>query len=112
MRGDSVMPGARPGWICSGDIARGTPSAGSEAVGARWVVMTGRQLDRATAPVKRSDRGVSTYECMRAVQPRSAFSDTGRTVIVAVIPETSGTPAGTASIKTRTGTRWARRTQV
>src|SRR5690349_4706393 len=36
----------------------------------------------------------------------------GRTVTVAVMPATSGTPAGTLSIAIRTGTRCAKRTQV
>jgi hypothetical protein len=35
-----------------------------------------------------------------------------RIVIVAVKPDTSGTPGGTLSIAIRTGTRCARRTQV
>jgi len=35
-----------------------------------------------------------------------------RIVTVAVKPDTSGTPGGTLSIAIRTGTLWAKRTQV
>jgi len=40
------------------------------------------------------------------------FAAARRIVTVAVIPETSGTPAGTSVIRMRTGTRCASRTQV
>ncbi len=55
MRGDRVMPGARPGLICSGDIARGMFSAAIDSVGARCGVKIGRQFGRGTGPVNRSD---------------------------------------------------------
>ena len=41
-----------------------------------------------------------------------ADGDRGSIWTVAVIPATSVTPSGTWSISMRTGTRWARRTQV
>jgi hypothetical protein len=43
---------------------------------------------------------------------RTVSSLPSRIVTVAVNPDTSGTPGGTLSIAIRTGTRWARRTQV
>ena len=51
---------------------------------------------------------------VRTLCENVAFSPSlpSRSVIVAVKPETSGTPGGTLSIAIRTGTRCAKRTQV
>ena len=69
----------------------------------------GIQPDRAEAsPINPKKLVVSPVRTLC----RTVSSLPSRIVTVAVKPDTSGTPGGTLSIAIRTGTRWARRTQV
>jgi hypothetical protein len=85
--------------------------------GSKFVVMEahdelGMQPGRAEAPPINPKKLVSSSArtlCKSVVVSRSLPS---RSVIVAVKPDTSGTPGGTLSIAIRTGTLCAKRTQV
>ena len=69
----------------------------------------GMQPGRADASPINPEKLVSSS--LRALCKNDALSPS-RIVIVAVKPETSGTPGGTLSIAIRTGTLCAKRTQV
>ncbi|GJD56907.1 hypothetical protein MTDSW087_04600 [Methylobacterium dankookense] len=68
------------------------------------------RLQRGIDPVRLQGAPV-TVRRRSANQPGSAPVPRFTTT-VAVMPATSGTPSGTWSMRMRTGTRWARRTQV
>ena len=72
----------------------------------------GIQPGRAEAPPINPRKLVSSSARTRCKRVPFSPSLPSRSVIVAVKPETSGTPGGTLSIAIRTGTLCAKRTQV
>ena len=88
------MPGAMPGLICSGDEAGLSVCTGIVSVAGCSPALAARQPGRDAEPYKSSENLAATSDRTRSNQFRRSVPSTGRIVTVAVMPETSGTPAG------------------
>ena len=110
--GDAFMPGARPGLIRSGPGVGFSLGFGRDSVGPLPAVNAGMHSGCAGGPFRTSESRALTAEVARSSQLPPCVPAGSLIVTVAVMSETSGMPAGTLSIAMRTGTRWAKRTQV